>query len=70
MSHTYSEDGVSVHYNSDWSGDVTITKSTDDGGPESIQVPAEVLLKAVAYGYVMPKRISDVEQSDYEELLR
>lgn len=68
MSHTQtSRDGRwAIHHNSDWSGDVRIV-DTETG--ESLEVPATAILSAVAYGYVLPQRMSHLEETGWRELL-
>lgn len=56
---------VTFHYNADFSGNVIMFKS----GGESIEVSGESLLQFVAYCYVIPKRISIIEDMDYLDAL-
>lgn len=62
--HTSNYDGVTFHYNGDFSGEINITK-----GDEEITVPASSLLKLVGYDYVMPTRVAQLQNKNHIEIL-
>jgi hypothetical protein len=62
--HHFSSNKAGFIFNSDFSGNVTITA---DG--KSVELPAEDILKFVAYYFVMPKQIAKVEQQSVHGLL-
>lgn len=64
-SHT-SDNDFAFNYNSDFSGDVIITKITTG---ESIEVPGQDILEFVAFSYILPKRIAAAENLTLSELL-
>jgi hypothetical protein len=66
MHHYESKDGkTSFNYNSDFSGSVFI----EDHKGASMEVSGKALLEFVAYCYIAPGRISEIEDMDYKELL-
>ncbi len=56
--------GTIFNFNSDFSGDITISRE----GKE-ISIPANDILELVAYKYLTHKRIERIESMDYRELL-
>jgi hypothetical protein len=67
--HMHSFDGErhTYHFNSDFSGDICIIE--EESGHE-MRVPAEDLLKLVAYKYVLPQKIGKLEDMEYKDLLK
>lgn len=63
--HTYELDGVTFHYNSDFSGDVGIVLANG----QRLNVLASTILDFVGFCYVMPKRISELESATTRMLL-
>ena len=62
--HTYKGSQAVFNHNSDFSGDVVITC-----GGEMVTIPASDLLDFVAYQYVLPKKISELENMDAASLI-
>lgn len=63
--HSYQgKQGTIFHHNSDFSGNVIITHE----GKE-IEIPGSDILELVAYEYILPQKISAVEQAGWQELL-
>lgn len=67
--HTYNykdENGKEIyfHYNGDFSGDVVINSDNKE-----LEIPAKAILEFIAYSYVLGKKIENLEEMDYEELL-
>lgn len=67
--HTYDykdEKGTDIyfHYNGDFSGDVTINSDNKE-----LEIPAKAILEFVAYCYVLSKKIGNLEEMNFEELL-
>jgi hypothetical protein len=58
--------GTQFNHNSDFSGYIFIT---DRKGNE-IKIPAGDILQLVAEAYILPKRISKLEDLTYEDLLK
>lgn len=58
------------HFNSDFSGDVLIYKEGRVAIDESgiIRIPCEVLLEFIAYNYILPKKIQQVEEMSVSSL--
>lgn len=63
--HTFEKDGVLIHHNSDFSGDVDICIPGTVGG---LRVSADVLL-AFAAEYVKSKRIEEIHNAGHKEIL-
>jgi hypothetical protein len=64
-----------VHHNGDWSGDVLISTTTEEGrnptfedGKVQVTLPAD-LLKQIVAAYIVGQRISELEQMSAEEVL-
>lgn len=66
--HSFNSEGVTIHHNGDLSDDVYIERLGVSHVPESIKIPAKVLLDFVA-GYVRDKRIGKIENMSTEEVL-
>lgn len=64
MHSSTSAGGTDFIFNSDLSGDVIISRN----GVE-FSVPGEDLLEFVAYNYLLSKRIAELEDMDWEQLL-
>jgi len=64
--HSYNSDKTSFHFNNDFSGDIIII---DKETNKEVSVNAEDILKLVAYEYILPKKISELEQLDYKNIL-
>lgn len=62
--------GTVFHYNSDFSGLVTIV-IPDQESQESqvVKVNGSDILELVASGYLLPKRVIHIENMDWRELL-
>lgn len=68
--HTHKTDNTVFHYNSDFSGGVTVLQKDDTGRVvANIEIPAADLLEFVAYCYVQPNRLREVEGMTVEALL-
>jgi len=65
--HSFDGHGCTFHYNSDFSGEIVIHNIKDD---KEIFVDGEDLLKFVAYCYIQGKRIEEIEQMTYKDLLK
>ena len=64
--HSYtSENGTSFSFNSDFSGNIRIFTQY---GPEII-VSANDILEFVAYNYIATKRVSKIEDMEWDEIL-
>ena len=65
MHSVHFDDGLRIHYNGDYSGDVILTKKESN---DEITTSFENLLAFVAM-YVREKKISQIEQMTDEQLL-
>lgn len=62
--HRASYDGVTFNFNSDFSGNLIITR----GGKE-FEIPASAILKLAAYNYVAENKIREIESTGWKQLL-
>lgn len=70
--HSIKIDGITVHFNGDYSGNVLLTvpkEKVEDGlaGTALVEIEFEVLKKLIL-GYFQHKMIETVEAMDYQEL--
>jgi len=64
--HNYKgSNGTNFNFNSDFSGEVIII--TKEG--KQFEIPGKDILEFVAYSYIMPNKISKIEDMEYKELL-
>lgn len=60
-------DNVKIHYNGDFSGNAIISKN--EGSSQKIEIPCETLLEFAAK-YVRMKRIGELEDADWKDILK
>ena len=65
MSHTFETKGVIFIFNSDFSGDVLIVSHE-----LRLSVPAEAILEFVAEKYIKRELLGQIEDAEWEEILR
>ena len=63
--HTFNGESCIIHYNNDFSGEITIVNPSDN----YIIVDAQDILKFVAYCYIQSSLVDKIEQMDYKDLL-
>lgn len=65
--HTYNGRDVIIHHNQDLSGEIRIINKHTE---KSTTISKYDLLNFVAREYVLPKRISELEDMDAEDILK
>jgi hypothetical protein len=65
--HSYQGKTHNFHFNGDFSGEIhIIDKETN----QEMKIESEDILKLVAEYYIKPKRISEIEDMEYKEILK
>jgi hypothetical protein len=67
MMHSYHGRDVVIHFNQDFSGEIQIINRISN---EKVTISKYDLLNFVAKEYVLPKRISELEEMSHEELIK
>lgn len=70
MMETYKTSSALFFYNSDFSEEVIIAGFDEDGNATSVVINAKNILSFVADCYVKPAKISEIEDSGYQQLLQ